>query len=122
MNDSDRAGNPIEFIQATAARSAAIPPRRRRPPPCGRRPATWVGLGASPSMADGIGEFGAVQGVEMKFRHAVLLKTMHLLDRDVRRNQAARVRIIVQAVEAPAEPFGMLAPQRSAKRRNWGNA
>ena len=65
-------------------------------------------------MTDGVGELGTVQGVEMKFLDAVLTQALHLLDRDVGRDHAARLRILIQSVEPAAQPLGY---RRSATLR-----
>src|SRR5918994_7559174 len=57
-------------------------------------------------VADRVCELGAVQRVEVKLLHAVLLQRLDLLDRYGRRDQAAGVRIVVEAREAMRQPVG----------------
>ena len=57
-------------------------------------------------MANGVGELGAVQRIEVKLLDAVPAQLLHLIDRHVRCDHAARLRILVQPIEAPAQPFG----------------
>jgi hypothetical protein len=57
-------------------------------------------------MAERVAQLGAVQRVEMEFFHAVLLQLLHLFDRHRRGDQAARLGIVVQAVEAMRQPVG----------------
>ena len=59
----------------------------------------------SERVADRIGELGAIERVEVELLHAVTRQLLHLLDRDARRNQAARVRIVIQPGEAVLQPF-----------------
>src|ERR1700722_9157975 len=55
-------------------------------------------------MADGIGEFGAIQGIEMKLFDPMLAQALYLLDGHIRGNQAAGLRIVLQPVEALPQP------------------
>src|SRR5262245_6980056 len=50
-------------------------------------------------VADRVAELGAIQRVEVELIDAVALQGMHLLDRDARRDQAARFRVVVESVE-----------------------
>src|SRR5262245_51792658 len=66
-------------------------------------------------MANGIRELGAIQSVEVKFPHSMTLEVLHLFDRNGRRDQFARVRVIVQSFEAPPEPRRDLRSATSCK-------
>src|SRR6188768_1558305 len=55
-------------------------------------------------VADGVGELGAVQCVEMELVDSVLLQLVHLLDGDRGRDQLARLGIVVESVEAMLQP------------------
>src|SRR5665213_2240042 len=57
------------------------------------------------AVADGAGKLGAVQGVEMEMPDAEAVERPALLDRDHRRNQLSRRRIVVEAIELPANPI-----------------
>src|SRR6202000_1325802 len=57
-------------------------------------------------MADGVGQLGAVQRVEVKLVYAVLAQPLHLFYRDIRRDHPARVGIVVQPVKSAAQPIG----------------
>src|SRR5882724_12967343 len=55
-------------------------------------------------MANGVGQFRAIQGIEMEFLDAVLAQALHLLDCNIRGDHAPRLRIVLQSVEALAQP------------------
>src|SRR5579863_3688171 len=55
-------------------------------------------------MANGVGQFRTIQGIEMEFLDAVLAQALHLFDRHVRGNHPPRLRIVIQSVEALAQP------------------
>src|SRR5450759_1556787 len=63
-------------------------------------------VSASQCMADGVGELRAVQRIEVKLLDAVPAQTLHLIDRHVRRDHTARLRVLVQPIEASAQPSG----------------
>ena len=67
-------------------------------------------------VADGIGEFGAVQRVEMEFVHAVARQRVHLLDGDARGDQAARLGILIEPAKA------LLQPRRDGRAAARGEA
>src|ERR1700690_2238606 len=78
-------------------------------------------------MADGVREFGSIQGVEVKLADAVLTQALHLLDGHIRGDHAARIRIVLQSVEALAQPrrhgraaaFGEAQELRKARDRQY---
>ena len=120
----------LEALDARAARgfvrrldrerrrgSGASTRRRRRDPRAVRRARgrswcryhcrqrRWL-LRAQPErMADGVGEFGAIERIEMKLLHAVAGKRLYLLDGDARGDQAARLGVLVKAAEALVQPL-----------------
>ena len=59
-----------------------------------------------------IRQFGAVERIEVKLIDAVLPQALYLLDGHMGGDHAARFRVVVQTVEAMAQPFG------NAKRHN----
>src|SRR5689334_10963687 len=69
----------------------------------------YLAFGAWPyaeRVADRIGEFRAVQRVEVELLDAVTLQGVHLLDGHGGRDQLARVGVVLEAVEAMLEPLG----------------
>ena len=56
-------------------------------------------------MANRVDQFGPVQSIEVKLIDAVLTQLLHLLDGHIRGDHAARIRIILQSVEAAAQPI-----------------
>ena len=91
---------PLPQQRAERLRPLAMLERLAIRPPC----ASTAPRPQPERMADRVGEFGAIQGVEMELLDAVLPQALHLLDRHVRGDHAARVRIVVEAVEARAQP------------------
>src|SRR5271166_3885579 len=61
-------------------------------------------------VTDREGQFGAIQRVEVKFVDAVLAQLLHLLDCNMRCDQAARTRIVIESVEALSQPKRYLGP------------
>src|SRR5512145_1613392 len=55
-------------------------------------------------MADGVGELGTVQRVEVELVDPVFLQALHLIDRDTRGDQPPRIGVVVEPVEAFDEP------------------
>src|SRR5216684_4043040 len=55
-------------------------------------------------MTNGVGQFRAIQGIEMEFLDAVLAQALHLFDCHIRGNHSPRLRIVLQSVEALAQP------------------
>src|ERR1700722_14878733 len=55
-------------------------------------------------MTDRVGELRAIQRVEMKLLHTVLAQALHLFDRHIGGDHAARLGLIIQSVEALPQP------------------
>jgi isoquinoline 1-oxidoreductase len=70
-------------------------------------------------VANRVGELGAIERVKVELLHAVLLQRLNLLDRDRRRDQAAGVRIVVEAREAPMEPRAAVAEWQDGRLTVW---
>ena len=77
-----------------------------------RRRATICGAHAE-GVTDGVGQLGAIERVEVKFRHALTFEFLHLLDGDSSGNQAARFSILIQAIET------MSSASRARLRRRF---
>src|SRR5688572_9906788 len=56
-------------------------------------------------MADGVGELGTVQRVEMELIHAMFLQGMDLLDGHRRGDELARLRVLFEPVETMFQPL-----------------
>lgn len=50
-------------------------------------------------VANGVTHFSAVQGVEVEIFHAFTAQDLHHVHRDIRPNQLAGFRIVIQAVK-----------------------
>src|SRR6266853_1221091 len=79
-------------------------------------------------MANGVGQFRAIQRIEMEFLDAVFAQALDLFDRHVRGDHPPRLRIVIQSIEALAQPcrHGRTATigkaQQLWKTRNRPNA
>ncbi len=82
--------------------------------------ASWRGHGLGPQpqqVADGVDEIGAVQRVEVELADALIDQVHHLLGCHGGGDEMGRLRIVVEAVEAPRQPgrHGRPAPPRKAR-------
>src|SRR5690349_6477568 len=72
----------------------------------GTRQFAFIARPHAERMADRVSQLRAVQRVEMELLDAVALQRVDLLDGDGRRNQLARLGVVLEAVEAMLQPVG----------------
>ncbi len=74
--------------------------RRNAADPCSARHAATAAAAQPQRVADGVGQFGAIERVEVEFIDAFPRQRFNLADGNRRGDQSARAGVVVQALEA----------------------